>query len=135
MAGEKRFGRDNPKVEEVKQQLIKAYHNHKSAWIYKDKEGLLKAIQQASQYLEHAAMSYEQWVDLKTHLDVIEDYFCKREPPDDKELMKRFQFAMKWYGPEHWRVQAYFDQYRDRPQFLEHAKIVRNGEKAKVTNG
>ncbi len=125
--------------EKVKRELIAAYHDHKGRWLFKAdaKERLKKAIQQASQWLEHGAMTYEEWVDLKTYLDPIEDYFCGRPLTDDHEITKRFNFALGWYGPDHWRIKAYLDQHSGRPGFIQAAKLLLANArtKVKVTNG
>lgn len=96
------------------------------------------AIQAASQYLSHLEYNpeenYDKWLELKTVLDPIEDFYCGRPAPNDSELMDRFLYTLNWCGLNHFRVRAFFDQYKERVNFIRLARIALNTKQARITN-
>lgn len=103
----------------------------------KASDRLLQAIGSACRHLDYLECNdfYDQWIDLKKVLDPIENFYHDCPDPNDQELMKRFLYTIDWYGTEHFRVQAFFDQYKDRSEFVQHARIVLNAKQAGINNG
>jgi hypothetical protein len=100
----------------IKEDLLQAYSVYRRKWFFKRKakDYLEKTIKEVNEFLEDA--NYDDWIELKRCLDPIEEHLYGKQT--DHSLMSQFSFCLQWYGPNHWRTQVYFEQYKDRTSFI-----------------